>query len=1046
MLSLHEVERRVFDLLASTFMYFKFVDHWIFDNREIILPFSCRVYPDDILRFKVFFNFEKSAELSWLFRFDISGCGLIYVDDELYHGVDDEHKIIPVKRDFKSVVLEATSRKLFGGSPYKFEFYSSCLAGILWDEFNIALFLMDLVNYAQRNLDVQKPLSKIAEYIKLSPSISQIYAMARILYGSKFNEGSREYRRLRWDYSYIASTYGDRVIEGSLIDLPSPNLNEVREIINAIKDVINEMSNSMSKFGEVFLFGHSHIDTAWLWPYSETLRKIVRTFTTITCLSDLGYDFTYVQSGAQNYKWLENLNPELFEKVKKLIFEGKWLPVGGIWVESDTQLISCESLARQFLYGQRYFMDKFGFKCKIGWLPDTFGFSAQLPQLMIKSGLEVFVTHKVMWNDTNKFPYHVFIWEGIDGSKIITHILPLTYNGILTASEIHDLWDKYLSKGLAPAIHSYGYGDGGGGPTFTMFERIKLLNKLPWLPKLIEAPKQNEYIEILKSSSNKFPKWFGEIYNEFHRGVFTTNIRIKDLMWKIENEVLWAEILSTMANLMGKFNYPKEELNDAWEIILRAQFHDVLPGSCNYEAYEEVYSELKNVIEKLKSISNNALKSIFTVSRNIDSNTICNVIVFNKLNWGWKALVKLPGKLFKSSNGKIIVTQEFNDGYYAFVDVPPLGYIVLEECSEVVDNNLGENTVRAFEVDDGVVLENKYLKVKIGFDCSIKSIYDKEFDREFLISPSNILKVHVCKPGRFDAWDIDESTIKDPGQLLEISEYPKIFASGPVIASVKYGLKYGKSIVRQEVRLYCDSRLIEFRTIVDWIDKGYLLKAWFNVNVNSNKAYFEVPFGVVERSTVKSSSIEKAMFEVPALRWMDLSNGKYGFAIISQSRHGYSIDGFKIGLSLLKSSIMPNPWSDMGLNEFTYYIYPHSGDYRSGEVYRRAYELFNHVKTLVINGNINIPKIKSFFEINGGVLESIKLSEDNTGIIIRIYEIEGKESKIDLKLPSKFDIYEVDIIEEEKTLITEKIDSISLNIKAFEIKTLLLTIPSFLRS
>lgn len=1039
MLSLHEVERRIFDLLASTFMYFKSIDHWVFNDREIVLPFSCRVSPDDVLRFKCISHFEKSEGLSLLFRFDVSGCGLIYVDGELYHGFDDEHRIIPIKRDFKDIVFEATSRKLFGGSPFKFDFYSSCLAGVLWDEFNTALFLLDLVNYASRNYDVQRYLSNMAEYIRLSPSISQIYAMARILYGFNFNEGSREYRRLRWDYSYLASVYGDRIVEGSLIDIPSPSLSEVHETVNAIRDVIEEMYNLMGKSGEVFLFGHSHIDTAWLWPYSETLRKILRTFTTITCLSDLGYNFTYVQSGAQNYKWLEIVNPELFKKIKKLVFEGKWLPVGGMWVESDTQLISGESLARQFLYGQRYFMDKFGFKCKIGWLPDTFGFSAQLPQLMVKSGLEVFVTHKVMWNDTNKFPYHAFIWEGIDGSKIISHILPLTYNGILTVNEIHELWDRYSGKELAPVVHSYGYGDGGGGPTFTMLERIKFLKKIPWIPKFIEAPKQDEYIKILKDHSNNFPKWFGEIYNEFHRGVFTTNIRIKNLMWKAENEVLWAESLSTLANLMGKFNYPRRELNNAWEVILRAQFHDVLPGSCNYEAYEEAYNELENIIEKLKLLSNSALKCMFTPSQNNSTNINNSVIIFNKLNWSWRALVKLPKKSFKLPSGEVIVTQGFDDGYYAFIEVPPLGYIVLEECSEIVYSNANNSVVKAFEVDDGIILENEYLRVKIGFDCSVKSIYDKEFNREFLNAPSNILKVHLCKPGRFDAWDIDESTIKDIGMPLEVFDTPRIFASGPVIASVKYSLRYGKSIVKQEVRLYCGSRLIEFRTIVDWIDKGYLLKTWFDVNVNSSKACFEVPFGVVERSTIKSNSFEKAMFEVPALRWVDLSDGKYGFAIISQSRHGYSVDGSKIGLSLLKSSIMPNPWSDTGLNEFTYYVYPHFGDYRNGEIYKRAYEVWSDVKILVFNGSVNMPRINSFFEINGGIMESIKLSEDNSGVILRIYEIEDKESRISLKLPSKFNVYETDIIEESKKLIAENIDSLSLDIKPFEIKTLMLS-------
>ena len=978
-------------------------------------------------------NFDRPRGLGWLLRLDVSGCGLIYVDGVLHHGVDDKHKLIPIfKDDFSSFRLEFISRKLFGESPFKFSFTSSSIAGVLFDVFSTSLSLLDLVNYAQRDSSIIDLLSRLAKKITITPSVSQVYAMARTLYGFSFNDFSREYRRIRWDYSYIASVYGDRVVRGDLRDIPSPRIEDVRRIVNEISCILDDVGQFKVGVFEIFLFCHSHIDTAWLWPYSETKRKIVRTFSTINGLFKMGYNFTYVQSGAQNYRWLEDSNPELFDEVRRLIFDSRWLPVGGMWVESDTQLISGESLARQFLYGQRYFMDKFKFKCEIGWLPDTFGFSVQLPQIMCKSGLKVFITHKVMWNDTNSFPYHAFIWDGIDGSSIITHILPLTYNGILTANEIHDLWVKYLGENHAPAVHSYGYG--GGGPTFTMLERVKLLSKIPELPRLIVAPKQDEYINVMLKSSGNLPHWHGEIYNEFHRGVYTNNVRIKNLMWMAENEVLWSEFLPTMPYLSKLGDYPRKDLLECWEVILRSQFHDVLPGTCCSEAYDEVYAELEEVIGRLKNISNNVFKYVIPTS----SNGPLKVAVFNRLNWCWKALVELPKGLFKDQSSRVIESQEFNGVNYGIVEVPPLSYTVLTKSSdsEIIG---GDGGVKAYEVDDGIVLENEHLKVKIGFDATMKSIYDKMLCKEFISSEGNVLKVHVCKPGAFDAWDIEESTIKDPGVKLMVIDPPKIIAHGPVFAFVKYSLRHGESTVDQEIRIFKGSRLIEFKTHLNWVDKGCLLKAWFNLNVKSEKAHFEIPFGVVERSTVKVSSWDKAKFEVPALRWMDLSNGEYGFAIISNSRHGYSVNGSTVGLSLLKSSVMPNPWSDIGYNELTYYIYPHDGDYYSGEVYRRAYEIYSGVKTWVFKYDGEVPLMKPIIKVDGGILESLKLSESLNGVVARIYDISGKGCEVNVELNGVFNVYEVNIIEDNPKLLAENAKTFKINLNPFEIKTLLFT-------
>jgi len=843
-LSIYEIERRLFDFLASTFIDFRLIDSWIYKDTEISLPYFVRVSPDDELRFDRVIDIADIEGSKWLLHLDITGNGLLIVDEEPYQGIDNQHRIATLEPGIKQISLEATSRRLFGENPWMFSFLASDLSAVLWDEFSLALSILDLLSLAKSDRSLIPYLSNIASKINLTPSISQIYALTRTLYGFLMIEGLPEYQSLRWDIGYIASVYGEKVIEGHMNDTPKPSASNVRETRRIIEENLSDILTLVPKEGKTYLFGHSHIDTAWLWPFSETKRKIRRTFSTIFRLANLGYRFTYVQSGAQNYRWLEE-DQKIFSMVKRLLDEGLWLPVGGMWVESDTQLISGESLARQFLYGQRYFEKKLGKKCRIGWLPDSFGFSAQLPQIMRKSGIEIFVTHKVMWNDTNEFPYHAFIWEGLDGTKIIGHIIVAPYNGIATASEIYNMWSRYKQRDKVPAIYSYGYGDGGGGPTFTMLERLKLLKKLKILPELIENPREDEYIETLQRLESSLPVWKGEIYNEYHRGVYTTNIRIKQFMSRVESEAIWAETLSTIVNNMNLIVYPKDEIKDCWEKILRSQFHDVLPGSSCKEAYVEAFEDLEKSLIHLSEITKTSLKSI---AKNVNAQKD-SIIVFNRLPWTVKAITELPKGAYKTYEGVPVVTQTINDYTIALVDVPPLGYTVITPNIEETIRDKIDNVI-AVDLSDGVILENEYLRIRVGHNGYIESIYDKEIGEDFIAGPSNVIEVHIDKPGRYDAWDIDRATLETPGVKPDLIEDANIIVKGPAAAKIRSKYRYRGSIIEQTITLYRGSRLIMVDVTLNWYEKNFLVKAWFEPNVRAEEAYFEVPFGVVKRSAI----------------------------------------------------------------------------------------------------------------------------------------------------------------------------------------------------
>lgn len=1004
MMGLAEIERKAFDLMATSIRKYKLLNTWESEEKTIKLPFQREAEPDTLVVFSREIEVPNDG-LKWFLKVSMEGNALVKLDGMAYGTIDDVHTYIPIRSGKHKLELIVSPLTMFGYHKWRIKIDYAMLVGIMWESYVLAQRLLDLVSFIEiiQEEDLKealmKELSDILIRVKSVPSIKQITLLRMLLYDGglgikELKIGRFDVREVRPDYMFLSAVYGIGAMKEKIEDIPKPKrehyLKEINRILKELEDALTRLRRIFPKIGKAYAFAHSHIDAAWLWTYAETKQKILRTFSTIERLMRR-YGITYIQSSAQYYEWLEKLDKELFEKVKKYVREGKWILAGGMWVESDVQLIDGESLVRQFLYGQRYFLEKFGRIAKIGWLPDTFGFSASLPQIMKKSGIEVFATYKLLWNERNEFPYHAFIWKGIDGTEIPVHIM-MSYKSSMTAKSLYKQWKRYKNKYEVPfLLYTYGYGDGGGGITWEMVEMMKHMNKVPHIPKIVKGH-EDEYISEFKSCIDKMPTWEGELYVEVHRGTYTTNLKMKKYMADAESVLRSAEIWSTIAEMLGLVEYPKEKLEKLWKRVLLHQFHDVLPGSSIKEVYDEAIEDLKKVIREAEEIIHSVLERI--------AEKESSALVFNDLPWERREVVKVNGE-------------------YYLLEAPPLGWKAFEPI-EV------KGGIKVKDEGDKIVLENEYLRAVINKDGELISLYDKENKREGLRSTSNVLIAHIDTPGMWDAWDINEDFLIQ-GEKLKTLEEAKVIYQSPLIAAIKVVKGYGSSRVTQFIKLRKESKLLEFETKVDWKDKEILLKAWFNFNTHNWSSFYDIPYGVIERAAVRNTPWEQAKFEVPALRWADVCDGDYGVAIICTSRHGYTNWDSKIGLSLLKSPIYPNPWSDLGEGEFTYYIYPHKGDWFGGGVYKRALEVWSKLR--VIKARRVEGKAKRFsFMRTDAVVGALKKAEEGNGYILRLYNPSKEE--LEVELPKEG--IEMDMIElKELGKVGRKV-----KLKLFEIKTI----------
>jgi alpha-mannosidase len=696
---------------------------------------------------------------------------------------------------------------------------------------------------------------------------------------------------------------------------------------------------------ELAAIGHAHLDTAWLWPLAESRRKAVRSFSTQVGLMDEYPEYRFACSQAVHYEWIKEQRPELWQRIREKVDGGQFVPVGGSWVEPDCNLPSGEALLRHFLHGQRFFERELGRRCREFWSPDAFGYNGQLPQLLNHVGITRFLTQKLSWNRFNRPDQHTFVWEGVDGSRVLGHFPPAdTYSSDATVPDLLRTAREYRDHDNSrTSLLVFGYGDGGGGPSRAMLETLRRARDLQGLPRTRIAS-SDEFFEALEAEPGERPVVVGELYFEYHRGVYTTQARTKRLNRRAEQALHDAEFLSVLRG----GDYPRPELDRLWKLLLLNQFHDILPGSSIRLVHEQSERELAEVVAGADALVG-------------EGETPVNTTGFAR-----REVAARP------------------DGRLVFVEAPPYAPgTVVPPPEELV-----------LKQHNPLVLENAHLRAELSPAGTVLSLIDKETGREALAAPGNQLELYEDRPVQFDAWDVD------PAHLRTRRDAPA-FESFEVVTDspLRTEIAFARPGFRQLVRLDAGSRKLEFHTTVDWRERHTMLKVCFPLAVRAPTATYEMPFGYAERPTHFSTSFDRARYEVPGHRFADLSEHGFGVAVLTDSKYGYSCHGSELRISLLRSPTSPDPEADQGEQEFAYALMPHAGGWRESGVLAEAHR-FN----APLRWTASVDSTQSLVAVDDPnlVLDTVKRAEDSDAVVLRLYEAHGARGAARLHLGFPF--------------------------------------------
>lgn len=869
-------------------------------------------------------------------------------------------------------------------------------------------------------------------------------------------EGSGEIRRLRYDLQMPLEALArmdpqDKTridIETVLND--TVNLLDLRDaysgafyasVATADEYIGRKLYTDMAGHDDVVAscIGHTHIDVAWWWTVAQTREKVARSFATVLKLMDEYPEYKFMSSQPQLYVFLKERYPGLYAKIKERVKEGRWEPEGSMWLEADCNLTSGESLVRQFLYGKRFFREEFGVENRVLWLPDVFGYSGALPQIMKKCGVDYFMTTKLSWNQFNKVPNDTMMWEGIDGSKVLTHFISTlgvgqstdrfftTYNGMLHPDAIMGGWERYQNKEMNNDILiSYGYGDGGGGPTREMLETGERMEKgVKGIPKVrqVFARQYFEELEARVKDSRRLPTWTGEFYFEYHRGTYTSMARNKRANRKSELMLMDLELLSVLAEKAGK-PYPAEELESMWKTVMLNQFHDILPGSAIHEVYEVTKKEYEALSERCGRLTAERAQAL--------AGSGDGVTVFNTLGFARNDRVELgdcKAAALSDETGAVYPVQQTAGGAVAYLkNLPSKGWKTFATAA-------APKVESPFRVTENAV-ETPFYRVAFDADGNIASLYDRENAREVAQKGRllNQLRVYEDKPIYYDNWDID-IFYREKFWDVNAKTTMKWVENGPVEAVLELERPYSKSLIRQQIRFYADSRRIDFVTWVDWHESQHLLKVLFPCDVHTDEATFDIQFGNVTRKTHTNTSWDMARFESCGHKWADVSEGGYGVALLNDCKYGHSAHEGELDLTLIKSGVEPNATTDQEQHVFTYALYPHAGTWRESDVPQEAYRL--NQPALTVSGGAAGQSF-SFAETAdaNAVLETVKKAEDGKGVILRIYENRNRRTNTAVTLsaaPRR--VSECDLLERPAGEVPFEGNRVPFTIRPYEIKT-----------
>jgi len=760
--------------------------------------------------------------------------------------------------------------------------------------------------------------------------------------------------------------------------------------------------------GAVALMGHAHIDTAWLWPIEETRRKVRRTFATASDLLRRHPQFRHVQSFAEYYRGLEDDDPSLLAAVKAQVDAGRWEPVGGLWVEPDINMPSGESLVRQALYGQLYFQRTFGKRHTAAWLPDTFGFTPALPQILMGAGLTSLYTVKIGWSETNRFPHTRFWWQGIDGSRLLVHhmIHPEdNYNGQVTPRALLRVWRNNADKqASSETIYPIGFGDGGGGPTAEMIAAQAVLADFPLVPATRFASVADYYAKAREEAeAGGIETWAGELYLEYHRGVLTSQARTKRLHRQAEQALVGAEFVASAAHMLG--GPAPASLERIWRTLMINQFHDILPGSSIPEVYARTEPELAGVVGAASEAAQVALDSL---ARRLGGEGEAALLVVNP-DAGAR-----PLRL--ASAHPIPGGQAAEDGF-----VLAAGEVVAPMSVAVV-----RPTPAAGVTVQPRVLENERLRLELGDDGTLVSVFDKQFGREALAGRGNQIWAWRDQPRVYDAWDI-EGDYRRAGEQVTAEAIETVEAGGQR-GALRIVRRFRDSTIVQSVRLWSNSKRIDFATRLDWHDRRTLLKAHFPLAVHADHAAFECAFGVQHRPTHRNTSWDAAKFEVAAHRFVDLSEPGYGVALLNDGRYGHEALGNELSISLVRAPTLPDRLADEGGHSFTYSLLPHAGSWWDAGVLAEAEDLNRPLMFRTLRGEETSVPIVSVAGARVG-LGALKPAEDGDGLILRLYEPAGARGPIEITPAEGW------VVAGEASLLEDPIAPPSDHIRPFEIRS-----------
>ncbi len=772
---------------------------------------------------------------------------------------------------------------------------------------------------------------------------------------------------------------------------------------------------------EVSSIGHAHIDVGWLWPVRESIRKAARTFSSQLALMEKYPDYKFGASQAELYKMVKDNYPGLYAKIKKRVKEGRWEIQGGMWVEADCNIISGESMVRQFLHAKNFFMDEFGFDVRNVWIPDVFGYSAAMPQIMKQSGCDYFLTQKISWSQVNSFPHNTFRWRGVDGTEVITHFPPEnTYNALAMPGQRIKAQNDFRENGYLDEFMSLvGIGDGGGGPSEEYVERELRMENLDGCPKSFFG-RADDFFNRLEKHRAELPLWDGELYLEYHRGTLTTQARTKRNNRKCEQALAALEYL---ASCLPAGKYPKKMLDDSWKTLLLNQFHDIIPGSSIRLVYERAEAEHAAILAETAAEMNKAAAGLFEKDAS-------SAVLLNTLSQTWSGLVELPdswrGHAVLDANGKELPSQEENGHVLVLTELAGGSFTTIRR---------GKKTPSKTTALKKLVLENELIRYEFLKNGQLISAYDKTVGLEVLSAPGNVLSLYNDRPLAYDAWDIEIYYKRDYSGSPECVSVSG--TSGAAYAMLEFVFKTEKSEIRQKAVLRPGSRRLDFITHADWHEHRMMLRTEFPVNIASDTASFDIQYAYAKRSTHDNTSWDEAKFEVCGQRYADLSRGDYGAALLNDCKYGYRVKDSSIELTLLRSPRYPDFSADIGEHEFTYSFFPHPGSLTESEVMREAANL-NRTPFLVDGFEAGDAEPPCRIDSEGISLEVLKRAEKDDSRIVRLVETRGEPSEAVLHFKdARTNVSETNLLEwtrGEKFKLKD--GALKLAFRPFEIRTL----------